>query len=213
MLITLDLGSQYSPLYGDIEENILSWIPQFSVVSNVLVCGDFNVSLKTIAYTRDDDRAETLLEYLTPSWLSIMNDPHAMFTFVQGDRTGRPNLTLRGDKIVAVWIHTCEVDAQNYSSSYHRYIKYLFKLSPIIRTRIRYKTKNKNFGRFNKIFGDHVSELLAVLLRVHSPESLETWMTYFYQYLNDSMNASFRKGSMPQSKAITVICRLKTCAQ
>lgn len=62
------------------------------------------MSLKTIVYTRDDDRAETLLEYLRPNWLSIMNDPHAVFKLVQGDRTGRPDLTMGGDNIVAVWI-------------------------------------------------------------------------------------------------------------
>lgn len=103
--VMLDIGCQYSPLYGDIEENILSWIPQFSVALNVLASGGFNISLNTIAYTWDDDRAETLFECLRPSWLSIMNDSHAVFTLVQGDRTGRPDLNLGGNNIVAVWIH------------------------------------------------------------------------------------------------------------
>lgn len=116
---TLHLCSQYSHPSGDIEEDLLSWIPQFLDTYNVLVGGEFNVSLKTMGYTWDDDRAKTVLEYLIPSRLSIMNDPDSVCTFLQDDKTGRPDLTLGEYKIMGS-LDTCEVVAQNYSHSDHQ---------------------------------------------------------------------------------------------
>lgn len=107
----------------NIEEDLLSCIPQFLDTSDVLVCGDFNVNLKTMGYTGDDDGAETLLEYIIPSQLSIMNNPDAMCTFVQDDSTGQrhPDLNKDADNILCS-LYTWKGDAHNYRTrSIHRY--------------------------------------------------------------------------------------------
>lgn len=50
-------------------------------------------------YTRQTDRTETFLEYLSTKHLHILNDPDALSSFVQGRLSGRSDLTLGDNEI------------------------------------------------------------------------------------------------------------------
>lgn len=106
-----------------------------------------------LGYTQDVVRAKALLEYLTLSHMKIMNNADVVCMFMQEDSTGRSELTLGGNNTVC-FLDTWDVNLKIIGTTIID-IKYSLN-SPRMWTRVRYKTKTKNYGYFNKRFGDHV---------------------------------------------------------
>lgn len=89
---------------------------------DTIVGVDFNVPLRTLGYTRQNNRTEVPLEHLMKYSLSILNDSDAPSSFVQGKLSGRPELTLGGLNICTSLL-SWEVDDRTFYHSDHRYIK------------------------------------------------------------------------------------------
>lgn len=187
----LILGSVYAPPLGNLD-NDLSWINYYHNCTRIVVGGDFNVPLKMLGYSREDGRTETFTEYLMTTDLRMVNDCDAPHSYVQDDRTGRPDLTLLGVDTVP-YLQEWKVDDRVFSFSDHRYIIFSLCLSPIYRTYNRFKTKNKSMYRFNRNFSEQYDLLYTSLKRVFDQSSLEEWTENFNDYLQTTMSKSFRR--------------------
>lgn len=189
------IGSVYAAPSGNLDSDLACWIHHFTDCSNLLVGGDFNVPLRSLGYTREDVRTETFLEYLMLSDLRLINDPGAPHSFVQDDRTGRPDLTLVGKNLLP-YIQNWSVDDSFFSFSDHRYITYKLDMDIIFKSLMRFKTKNKTMKKFNRIFGLRHDQIMDSLERVTNTDGLEDWMENFYDYLQYTMNRSFKFGPL-----------------
>lgn len=141
--------SQYSPPENDIDKDFIDLGRHFDKFDKTIIAGDFNVPIIDFGYTRQTERTEIFLEHVLQKDLRIMNDASAPHTFVQGSLKGRPDLTLGGLDICNK-LNSWYVDDNTFSFSDHRYIRFTLNYTPVLKLRTRYKTKNKNFTRFNK---------------------------------------------------------------
>lgn len=198
---TIYICSQYSSPSGNIDKDFTDLGNHFSHFDDILIAGDLNVPLIQFGYTRHNDRSEVLLEHLAEKNLSIVNDPDAPHSFVQGSSKGRPDLTLAGVNICekfTSWV----VDSTTFSFSDHRYIKFTLDYVPDVRQNIRYKTKNKSFTKFNKKIKNIEKDLLNDLIQVQNINQLDDHVNETMQKLNDISSICFRKGSLSYKPVI-----------
>lgn len=194
------IGSQYSPPSSDIDVDCNEWSSAFPDFERILIGGDFNVHMKSLGYARENQRTEEFIEHLVTNNLFIINDPDSDYTWSVDDRHGRPDLTLGGADIcgsIVSWL----VDADECSFSDHKYIRYVLNYSPVRRLQTRYKTKNKNFYKFNRLFKRAIPVLTTALTEVASCEELENWMELFYEEIIGVTKKCFRRGTLAYSSA------------
>lgn len=166
------IGSQYSPPSGNIDQDFAEWTGLFPDFDNILIGGDFNVPLLNLGYSRENERTDFLLESLIDNGLAIMNDTDAPYSFVQGDISGRPDLTL-SSHYLSQFISNWQVDDRIFSYSDHRYIRFTIDLIPSIINNVRFKTKNKPFNKFNKLFDFYTKEWSRTLAVINDPDILD----------------------------------------
>lgn len=204
------IGSQYFPLSADINTDFDKWVTRFPETDNVVLGADLNVNLKALGYAREDDRTESFLEHLVANNLFLLNDPQAEYTWTKEKRKGKPDVTLGGTDIcndLIYWI----VDSDTFSYSDHKYIRFKFKYKAVRKAITRYKTKNKSFFRFNRIFRNEGSSLESELNGVTDSGAVETWMELFYAVLEKVMSKCFRRGVLshkPSLKWYTEVFRI-----
>lgn len=189
--VVLSVGSQYSAPSGDLAADFDSWTSSYFDCTNVLIGGDFNVPMRTMGYSRDDSRTETLLEFLSLYNLKIINDTDSPPTYVQDDRQGRPDLTLAGDNICNL-LDSWTVESETDSFSDHKYIRYKLNLKPTVRFLRRYKTKYCSFAKFNENLEKSSTDLLKDLLSVKTPMALDNWTECFQLLLTELANKHFK---------------------
>lgn len=165
-------------LSGDLDDDLQAWSTFFPSYENILVGGDINVQLISLGYTRENNRTNELSEHLSTNNMIILNDPDAPASFVQRDRSGRPDLTLGGMNILDS-IENWKVDTDSFSFSDHRYITNSLNFEPLISKNYRYKTKNKSFKTFNKLIKSNLHTYMRYLLRVNSYIDLDIWIDSF----------------------------------
>lgn len=194
-------GSQYSSPSGNLDEDMEAHAAHFNDYDRILIGGDFNVPMLDFGYTRQNDRTEILLEHLANTQLSILNDPGAPHSFIQGPLKGRPDLTLGGNEIKA-HLDGWFVDVDRYSFSDHRYIRYNLSYQPLIRTNYRYKTKNKSFKKFNQKISEHMPAWKLGLIRVNDAKDLDEFVSNFTEDLTNIANSCFKKGKLSHKPTI-----------
>lgn len=191
----LYIVSQYSSPSSDIDAHFTDLNNHFMNYDNVLIAGDFNVPLLEFGYSRQTDRSEIFLEHLISKNIKIINDPDAPHTFVHGALKGRPDLTLAGVDIcenIVSWY----VDDRTFSFSDHKYIRFNLNYSPIQKKNIRYKTKNKDFKKFNTEARNKEKNLLEKLLKINNTEELDKHVADLMKYITELADNNFRKGHM-----------------
>lgn len=200
----LFIGSQYTRPHpnGDLDKDIQDWTDYFNNFSDVIVGGDFNTPLLQLGYTRETERSEILLEHLVHKDMFILNDPDAPETFEQGNLKGRPDLTIGGINIVQQ-LSGWTVNNTHISFSDHKYIHFSLSFTPILRYNKRYKTKNKNFNRFNRLIEKNYINWMKELLKIMNIHDLDCWMQNFESNLLDIMKRNFRLGTLSYKPSST----------
>lgn len=188
---TLFIGSQYSAPSGNIENDFNEWTQIFRDFDNMIIGGDFNVPMRSLGYTREDGRTEVLLEHIINYSLTILNDPDAEHSFVQGDLKGRPDLTIAGLNICPALV-SWEVDSLTHTFSDHRYILYALDFAPLIKKRVRYRTKNVGFGGFYRDVLRKKYDWLKSLIEVKSQVELDEWILGFHNQIDVIMAGNFK---------------------
>lgn len=72
----------------------------------------------------------------------------------------------------------------------------MLNYNPVRKTITRYKTKNKSFYKFNKIFKQEGVYLEKELNKVNSTNLLDEWMNKLYEKLDMVMKKCFRRESL-----------------
>lgn len=188
----LFLGSQYSAPSSDLEADLEEWSNVFPEFSKVLVAGDFNAHLLSLGYSRQDPRGQGLVDQLMFNNMMILNDLDAPHTFVQGDLTGRPDLTIGGTFIQEI-IDDWHVDINRFSFSDHRYINFKLNINPVYKNQYRYKTKNGNFKKFDMLFKGKLSIWNGFLGNIQTTDDIDNFMEKFIEDVGNIMERSFRK--------------------
>lgn len=189
------IGSHYSPPSGNLDAELQEWSGLFPEFDNILIGGDLNVPMRTMGYTRGSGRTEILMDHLQVNNLCIVNDTEAHPTFVQGSLSGRPDLTLAGYEL-SNHLFNWNVDINRYSFSDHRFITYDLDYSPVIRDKARFKTRGKNFKKFNEIFAGHKREWLRQVLLIKTPAELDDWVQGFSVSIHNIMTMCFKRGTI-----------------
>lgn len=200
--ITIVMGSVYSAPSSDIDLDMSSWLNYYMNCDKMLIGGDFNVPLISYGYTGENERSEIFQEHIMTSNLKILNDPGAPHSFVQGERKGRPDLTLAGVDVIE-FLDSWSVDDKTFSFSDHRYLVFDLKLNVVLNTVQRYKTKHKSMAKFNKLFARRNDVMHEKLERVRNTAGLETWMTDFNDYIQHVMGKCFSRGSITHRPTTT----------
>lgn len=188
---TIFIGSQYSAPSGDIENDLHEWTHIFKDFDDLIIGGDFNVPMRSMGYTYENARTEALLDHIMNYSLTILNDPDADHTFIQGESKGRPDLTVAGLNICQNLI-SWEVDSKWHTFSDHRYILFALDLVPLIKKRERYRTKNVGFSGFHKEIMLHKHDWLNCLIEIKNQNALDEWIQIFQTQMGDIMRRSFR---------------------
>lgn len=94
------------------------------------------------------------------------------------------------------------MDDKTFSYSDHRYVRFTLEYSPIVRLKLRYKTKNKNFKRFNEDVKKRETSWLNYLIAVNTTHDVNVHVENFMKQVTDLVDRHFRKGSLSYKPTI-----------
>lgn len=77
----LTIGSQYTRATGNLDHDLLEWSNNFPSCDKLLIGGDFNAHITAWGYKRNNNKGETLQDYIALNDLCILNDPESDKTY------------------------------------------------------------------------------------------------------------------------------------
>lgn len=196
------LTSIYCAPSGDLVRDLAAITNQYTSLDKMIVAGDSNVPLLSLGYSRETERTDELLEFITNYDLHLVNDVDAPPTFTQGIISGRPDLTISGLNILSK-INNWHVDVRNYSFSDHRYILSELDFNILTTADKRFKTKNKCFYNFNNLVRSNSSRWLADLRKVNNTVDLDVHVNTTMNELFLIAESCFRLGDMSYLLLVT----------
>lgn len=88
------LGSQYSPPFSYLHEDLKDWTSNVGTSENFILLGDLNIHSALWGYNKDKERGQLVITQMNTKHISLVIDPHSKHTSETTYTKGWPDIIM-----------------------------------------------------------------------------------------------------------------------